>query len=238
MLVRELIYSILDLCKAATSDDSFFTEEHVLFLCKKYRSFLLKKEQEKEKGSDYVASEFEYQEICLDLEPIAALDGIPCSGIYLRSTVKIPKILEGSQPKLYPTDYFQGLQINYVGRDRMRYVGSNPYLQNIVYCALGPDLHLYMNSSNPQFRYLRQLRMSALFEDFDEAAVYSCDSSAGSGDSTDSCDILDAEFPIREYLVPTLIELVVKELTGALYKPVDSHNNANDDLSNATRVKS
>jgi hypothetical protein len=42
---------------------------------------------------------------------------------------------------------------------------------------------------------------------------------------------MEMNFPIREYLVPTLIELVVKELMGSSYKPVDEKNNAQDDLS-------
>ena len=47
MKAKEIVYSILDLCKASGSDDSYVTEELVLFLCKKYRAFLLKKEEEK-----------------------------------------------------------------------------------------------------------------------------------------------------------------------------------------------
>lgn len=226
MLVKELVYSILDLIKG-TGDDFTYTEEHVLFLCKKYRSFLLKKEQEKEKGALDVASEFEHQQVCLDLEKVAAIDGRPCTGgYYLRTVQKIPKILEGTQPRLYPIDFYQGTNISYVSRDRMRFIGSNPYLKNIIYASLGPDLHIYLNSSNSQFMYLQKLRMSAIFEDFDEASEYLCDDDGSSA----SCDILDERFPIRDYLVPTLIELVAKELLGASYRPSDSYNNSSDDL--------
>lgn len=228
MTVAEIVYSCLDLSKAATSDDSYLTEELVIFLCKKYRSFLIKKEQDREKGSQDVASEFEYQQICLDLEKVPAIDGEPCTGgYYLRTTQKIPKILEGTQPRIYPIDYYQGVNISYVSRDRMRYIGTNPYLQNIIYTSIGPDLHLYLNSFNPQFMYLKKLRMSAIFEDIDEVAGLLCDSDGES----QSCDVLDMEFPIREYLVPSLIELVVKSITEAAYKPKDTSNNANDDLS-------
>ena len=52
---------ILDSCKLSSSDDSYITEEHVIFLIKRYRSFLIKKEQEREKTTTDVASEFEYQ---------------------------------------------------------------------------------------------------------------------------------------------------------------------------------
>lgn len=218
MLVKEIVYMVLDLAKAATSDDSFWTEDHVIFLLKKYRSFLIKKEQEKQRATTDIASEFEYQQICLDLEKVPAIDGEPCTGgYYLRTAKKIPKILEDNQPRVYPIDFYQGINISYVPRDRMRYVGTSKFLQNIIYVSLGPDLHLYLNSSNPQFLYLKRLRMSAVFEDFDEMSDYLCDDDG----SSKACDVMDEVFPIREYLVPTLMELVVKELTSAKYQPID-----------------
>lgn len=235
MLVKEIVYMVLDLAKAATSDDSFWTEDHVIFLLKKYRSFLIKKEQEKQRATTDIASEFEYQQICLNLEKVPAIDGEPCTGgYYLRTIKKIPKILEDNQPRVYPIDFYQGINISYVPRDRMRYVGTNKFLQNIIYVSLGPDLHLYLNSSNPQFLYLKKLRMSAVFEDFDEMSDYLCDDDG----SSMVCDVMDEVFPIREYLVPTLMELVVKELTTAKYQPVDEHNNASDDMSKVSTKQS
>ena len=235
MLVREITFMVLDLAKAHTSDDSFFNESHVIFLLKKYRSFLIKKEQEKQRATTDIASEFEYQQICLDLEKVPTIDGDPCTGgYYLRTTQKIPKILEGNEPRVYPIDFYQGINISYIPRDRMRYVGTNKFLQNIIYVSLGPDLHLYLNSSNPQFLYLKKLRMSAVFEDFDEVSNYLCDDDG----TFTSCDVLDEVFPIREYLVPTLIELVVKELLGSKFQPVDDKNNAADDLSKVATKQS
>ena len=131
-------------------------------------------------------------------------------------------------------DFYQGINISYIPRDRMRYVGTNKFLQNIIYVSLGPDLHLYLNSNNPQFLYLRKLRMSAIFEDFDEASDLLCDDDG----NTKACDVLDDVFPIRDYLVPTLMELVVKELTSAKYQPVDGRNNADDDLSKVATKQS
>lgn len=60
MLVKEFVYYILDAVRNL-SDDSIMTEDHVIFLMKKYRSFLIKKEIDKEKESTDIASEFEYQ---------------------------------------------------------------------------------------------------------------------------------------------------------------------------------
>ena len=231
MLVKEIVYMCLDLLKQ-NSDDAFYTEEHLIFLLKKYRAFLIKKEQDKERSTTDIASEFEYQQICLNLEKIDAMDGHPCTGgYYLRTTQKIPKLLEGIQPRVYPLDFYQGINVAYVARDRMKYIGSNPYLQNIIYSSLGPDLHLYLYSSNPQFLYLKQLRMNAVFEDFEEATSLLCDSSGQSA----SCDVLDTEFPIRDYLVPALIELVVKELQPNTVLKEDDINNAKDNIPEVNR---
>lgn len=227
MKVKELVYAILDLCKLSSSDDSYITEDHVIFLIKHYRSFLIKKEQEREKSSTDVASEFEYQQICLDLERIEAIPGFPCEGgYYLRSTEPIPKILEGTVPRVYPVDFYGNINISFVSRERMRFVGTNKFLKNIIYVSIGPDKRLYIKSNDPQFQYLKHLRMNGIFEDFDEASSLLCDKEGNS----ESCDPLEAEFPIREYLVPTLIEMVVKELVGSAYRPKDSRNDADDDL--------
>ena len=64
-----------------------------------------------------------------------------------------------------------------------------------------------------------------MFSDAEEASELECE-------QPKSCDILDKEFPLEDAIIPPLIELVVKELSGAIYKPEDSENNATDDLAN------
>ena len=71
--------------------------------------------------------------------------------------------------KVYPTDFFQGA-ITLVSRERLRYVGHNKYLKNIIYCALGPDNHLYFKSSNPQHLYLKKAKMTGIFDDVQKAS--------------------------------------------------------------------
>ena len=231
MLVKELVFSILDTLKLSGSDDSYITPELVLFLCKKYRAFLIKKEQDKEKLASDIASEFEYQEICIDL----VKDGTATcfGGQYLKSTKKIPKLLEGNKPKIYPEGFFEGANISFVSKDKMRYIGTNKYLQNIIYASIGPDFYLYVSSSNPQFAYLKKLRMSAIFEDPEEAAKLACPGDVTKSDT--SCDIMEQEFPIREYLVPMLIELVTKELSPSVALMPDTQNDAADNTPELNR---
>ena len=223
---KELVYMCLDELKLY-SDDALYTEEHIMFLLGKYRTFLIKQRYSDVKKQ---IPESNYQTICLDLIKVPAISGEPCEGgSYLRSKKKIPFLMKIGNPRVYPIDYYQG-EITYVSRDRMRYVGYNKYLQNIIYASLGPDNYLYFKSFNPQFLYLEKVRMTGIFEDTLAASELQCPDESGNT----VCDILDREFPIENALIPPLIQLVVEELTKAEYKPEDKENNSDDDLSEVT----
>ena len=220
---KELIYMCLDELKLY-SDDALYTEEHIMFLLGKYRTFLIKQRYSDVKKQ---IPESNYQTICLDLIEVPAISGEPCEGgFYLRSKEKIPFLMKIGNPRVYPIDYYQG-EITYVSRDRMRYVGYNKYLQNIIYASLGPDNYLYFKSFNPQFLYLEKVRMTGIFEDTLAASELQCPDESGNT----VCDVLDREFHIENALIPPLIQLVVEELTKAEYKPEDKENNSDDDLS-------
>ena len=219
---KELIYMCLDELKLY-SDDASYTEEHIMFLLGKYRTFLIKQRYSDIKKQ---IPESNYQTICLDLIEVPAISGEPCEGgSYLRSKEKIPFLMKIGNPKVYPVDYYQG-EITYVSRERMRYVGYNKYLKNIIYASIGPDNYLYFKSFNPQYLYLEKARMTGIFEDSQAASELQCPDE--NGDTV--CDILDKTFPIEDALIPPMIELVVKELLGAEYRPKDDANDANDAL--------
>lgn len=222
MTLRELVFMCMDEVKL-NSDDSYYTEDHVVFLLNKYRSFVLKKELEKENKQ---LSSTNGQTICLDLIEVRDEEN-PCGGAMLRTEQTIPNLVNDCKVSLYPINYFDGDHIIFTTMERMRYTTYNKWTQNLIYAAKGPDDYLYLKSSNPQYLYLEKLRMKAVFEDFEDAAQYACDDS---GEEL-NCDILDMKFPLENALVPTVIELVMKELLGASYRPKDSTNNANDDLS-------
>lgn len=218
---RELVYLVLDELKLS-ADDAYFTEEHVVFLLGKYRGLLLKQQYKDVKKE---IPESNYQTLCLDLIQVPAIAGEPCEGgTYLRSKEKIPFLMSIATPRVYTEDYYQG-EITYVSRERMRYVGYNRWLPNIIYASIGPDNYLYFKSFNPQYLYLEKARLTGIFEDPDKASEFECDK------SEDSCDILDMPFHLEEALIPQLIQMVVKELSRPEYLPEDSSNNAHDDLS-------
>lgn len=222
MTYNEVIYMVLDELKLS-SDDSFYTKDHIIFLLVKYRSFLLKQRYSDIKKQ---IPDSDYQSICLDLIEVPAISGEPCEGSsYLRSKNKVPTTMMIGNPRVYPMDFYQG-EITYISRDRMRYVGYNKFLRNIIYCSKAPDGYLYFKSWNPQFLYLEKVRFNAIFEDAKEASELACPEENGT-----ICKLEDKEFPIEDSLVPVLISLVVQELAGPRDANKDENNDANDNLS-------
>ena len=216
---RELVYMVLDEVKLI-SDDSYYTEEHILFLLNKYRVAILKKMYESGKKQ---LSDSNYQTLCLHLE--RTNDGVCGKGTYLKSKEAVPYTIPIGNTRAFAGDYFSR-DINYVSMDRMRYVGANKYTSKLTYATIGPDNHLYLKSANPNFSYLSRIKVRAIFEDAEEASTLSCDS-----DDEKCTDALDKKFPIEEGLIPDIIKMVMTEILGAAYRPKDDTNNANDDIS-------
>jgi hypothetical protein len=224
---KEIVSMVLDEMKL-TSDDSLFTEEHVIFLAGRYRSFLLKQRY----YSDLKKSipESNYQTICMSLEQTPAIEGLPCEGgYYLRTTEPIPDMMPFGITRLYTSgSYYKG-NIELVSKDRFKNIGYNKWTKDIIYATLDPNGRIYLNSANPQFLYLCEAKLTGIFENAEEASEKSCD------DSESACDILDREFPIEDSLVAPLIELIVKELSPSIAAPEDKTNNADDGLSGVSK---
>lgn len=217
---REITYLILDEMRAI-SDDILFNEDHIIFLINKYRNLILKQNYLKN-NKDIPNSN--YQLLSIDLEIVKGINGVDCSNTYLRSINTIPNLLEIADPKISSTDYFGSEMFTYVSNERIVFTGHNKFLTRVIYATLGPDNKLYLKSSSPQAYYLENVQLKGIFENPTEVTQYTVDGI--------KCDILDIELPLEEAFIPMLTEYIIKELTGALYKPEDDENNAKDDLAN------
>jgi hypothetical protein len=222
---KEIVSMVLDELKI-TSDDSIFTEGHIIFLAGRYRSFLLKQRYYTDLKKQIPQSN--YQTLCLNLETVEAIEGMACEyGYYLRTTEPIPDLLPFGNTRLYAAgSYYKG-NIEFVTKDRFKYVGDNKWMQNIIYATLDPDGRIYLTSSNPQFLYLEKANLTGIFEDSEKASELECDNQG----NTENCDILDRNFPIEDSLIAPLIELITKELSPSIAAPEDKANDANDNLS-------
>lgn len=216
---REIVYLCLDNLKL-TSDDAIFTEDHITYLLNKFRSFVLKSQYKDIKKE---IPESNYQTLCLQLIQVPAIAGEPCEGgTFLRSVEKVPTTISIATPQVHPEIFYHG-EIAYVPKERMRYVGYNKWLSNIIYASIGPDNYLYFKSANPQYLNLKSIRFTGIFEEPDKVNSL-CDNS-------NECDPMDFEFPLEEALIPQIVELIVKFIGTGVYKPGDPSNNAEDELS-------
>ena len=223
-LYKEIVYLVLDEIKSMNGD-SDITEGHIIFLANQYRLFLLEQKKKKE-GAESLSSSNE-QTICVDLERVDAIPGLEyCNDIYLRSIQEIPQVINEESVKVNLMDSFN-IMTAFVSKDRFKFVGHNKYLQNIIYSTLGPDNHIYLNSANPQFKYLanNKIKITGIFEDAEAAAELSCDGPDGK-----KCDVLEATFPLEASLIPQMIELIVREELGTNYRPKDNQNDSADNL--------
>ena len=240
---REIIYLVLDEIKGM-SDDFSFTEDHVLFLIDKFRTYLLK-----QKYSDIKRQmpESNYQTIELSLvaAPMMPNDYIDYKGPYARTKETIPFILHIGNPRVFSSlgvssdvtgdrDYFSG-EFTLVSRDRMRYVGYNRYLKDIIYCSIAPDNKLYFKS---QKLYDDKGKIK---EDFLKLKIYLTgifQNSIKASELTEEkdIDVYDRTLPLEEGLISQLVNLIIRDLTNAEYRPADTKNNASDDLENKAAV--
>ena len=217
---KDVIYMISDLLKLS-SDDASYTNDHLLFLMTKFRALLLKNTY---LGKNLQIPQSNYQTLGMLLERVKAVQ-IECSGSdFMQTTKAIPKTSIGDI-KLWAGNYYHNEMFAPVTMERMRFVGHNRYMGNIIYYSINPDWKVVMKSCNPQFYYLDKVGISGIFENDLEAQDM-----LDSTDTDYSCDIMDRRYPLEEALIMPLVEYVAKELGTVLYNPSDERNDANDQL--------
>ena len=243
---RELIYMCLDLTKNI-SDDATYTEDHVRFLLKKYRNYLIEQKNSKQNGyqSDDNKQEINIQdsESGLDnrLESIINEDhphykhngsievADDKSTNYIRTRTELPKLLNNSL-QVYSMDDLYSPMITYVSPDRIKYVCRNKWLDRFVYCSIMGDKKLYFKGKEVLLNNILEhgIKIYGVFEDPEDVLKFN------NPDITYN-ELLDSDFPIDNDLIPLLIQSVVKDLLGASYRPKDPYNNALDDLANISQ---
>ena len=214
MTYRELVYMALDALKIH-SDDSKFTEDHVIFLLNKYRAYAL---QQKYSKTLEGVNNRNYQTLKVSI--VGNMGNRPGIGYYLFSSKEIPGILSIALPKV-ESSVFNSSEIVFTSENRLRYIGYNRFLPNIVYSCIGNDDKLCLKGKEDIVKNLKSINLYAVFSNPLEAYEF----------NGETKDILDREFPMEDTLVPSVLELVLKDLTNGIYKPSDTSNNAQDALS-------
>lgn len=220
---RELVYLVLDKLKIQ-SDDSYFTEEHIMFLINKYRPLILK-QRYADVRKEIPDSNFQSIDIAMIDSPevTGTLDG---SMHYTKSVIKIPTIinLNGGQRIItisFSKDYWSG-EITYVNKDRFKYVGGNKWLKRIIYGSINPDAYLYLKSEDTNITTLTKVKLTSIFEDPTEVNKLDVDVNGKIKNP------LDIECPLESNLVSVLIQMIVSDLLPSQFRESDNENDAKD----------
>lgn len=224
MKLKEFVYQIIDGLKIV-SDDSIITESYVAWVVINHRNSLLYKSKQQSPDT----SEFEnyMQDICLDLFPYELR---PLNGCYNGSILigkpsididaTVPKLLPDAPVRVFPYDSFS-YKFAYVDYRRFFYTGHNEYLKNIIYFTISSDGNVLVKSQNPEFKFLRKVVLSGVFEDWIKAGDLDCDNP--------DCDYLDREFYVSPEFIPELLTSCTQWILGNRQYITELNNDSNDD---------
>jgi len=233
---REVVFIIRDLIKLNTSQ-SYFEEEHVIYLMHQYRMFLLK-QRYSDIRKDIADINFQTIKLPMALYPTSTNNYIrPDVGQCLKSTFIVPAIINVNSVPSTTTrvrNFLTGKLYTFINFDRLHFIGSNKWLKNIIYCATGTGAdngYLFIKAGNTTYTgtgtediITTGVLLTSLFENPLDA--YALDSAI-----TQKAK-LDFIFPLEAPLIPNLVDMVLKELLGAAYRPTDDVNNEDDNMSN------
>lgn len=215
----EMIYMVRDLLKIS-SDDSYITSQHILFMLEKFRAYVLKSKYEDDEAS---VPDTNKSEITVELELVS--DNLGYSGIpLLRSKEKLPSDMIFDYITVRTNKLTGNPNIVYVPFSRFPYIGNNKYLKNIIYWTIDDEDYILVKSCNPLFEYLREFKIEGVFESPMKVAEREC-----------SCKGLevnydDVDFCLEDDLVQLVVQYVMNTFQNSIYKPQDEDNNTNDDL--------
>ena len=214
-----MIYMVRDLLKLS-SDDSYITSQHILFMLEKFRAYVLKSKYEDDEAS---VPDTNKSEITVELELVS--DNLGYSGIpLLRSKEPLPSDMIFDYITVRTNKLTGNPNIVNVPFSRFPYVGNNKYLKNIIYWTIDDGDYILVKSCNPLFEYLREFKIEGVFESPMKVAEREC-----------SCKGLevnydDVDFCLEDDLVQLVVQYVMNTFQNSIYKPQDEDNNTNDDL--------
>lgn len=253
---KELVSFILDAIRAV-SDDAFITEDHVIFLLNKYRSYLLKQKYEKDPRRQVPASNYQTVKLTMGQYGNTVSTTWDYDGIKKYSTVKDSKDranMEGL--KKYETDPEDPTKPtrwddeNLVKRTYLRSLEEIPYTMQVGISGcyiVDPFMATITMISKERLefvgwnKFLQKIIYGAfgpdqhLYIKSNNPEFLAIKKVIFHGILEDPTSVMDdameEDCPIEEALVAPLIKSVIADLLQFEYRPQDPANNANDDLS-------
>ncbi len=219
---RQIVFSVLERLQIY-SDDANITEEFVSSLIDSKRAMLI---QQKLTKSIWRAPNEIKQRLCINLALTDKIEGYCGGGNILKSIDPLPtsiRVRGKEGPLLVSRIDGTSININIIPLERIPYISSNRFTSHLIYCAIDTDGRLIFISNDMKHKYLKFIRVTDIFETPSEAMMYDCDI------DLDNNEIEDLKYPVEAAMVPSIIDLVVKDLSRTISIPEDRDNNATDD---------
>lgn len=215
-----MIYMVRDLLKIS-SDDSYITSQHILFMLEKFRAFVLKTKYENKEAD---IPDTNKSSMVVELELVE--DNLGYSGIpLLRSKQPVPTDMIFDLISVRTNKLTGNPNIVFVPFVRFVHTGNNKYLKNFIYWTIDNDNYILVKSCNPTFEYLTEFNIEGVFESPMSIAEQDC---ACKGLEVNYDDV---DFCLEDSLSELVLDYVVRSLQLSIYKPEDDINNTKDDLS-------
>lgn len=219
--LRKMIYDVKEKVNAY-SDDSNISDEHIAFLIA----------QKRVKHTKHLISNLRkeiafdsFQNICLKLT------AEPCEneGTVLRSIHPLPGIIETtgrtllSQVKL---DSRFAKWLNIIDYQRFPFLRAGRFTGKQLYITVDEEGYILLYNKKENHLFIEDLKVRLLASDPEEADKLKCNT------TEDNCDFYDKKYPIDPFIIDSILNEVVEELTLKFRVPLDTLNDGEDNTSN------
>lgn len=220
---NEIIYSIREGIRQHTSD-SDIDDRQIIFEFNLQRALWYRNEYNKKNTSidDQIK-----QTICLELVEASSseCDCFDSDCTILRTSKKIPSLLDfrdkTSISKITFSD-ITGMPLSFVSYNKFPFTGNGPYNKNTVFATLHPNGHIYLKSTNANFKFIKSIAVTAILENPLDAKEFSCDGQ--------SCFNPNKEYPVKSHIIAYIKNIVIEGFIRQLSMPKDLINDSQENL--------
>lgn len=227
LTLPQLVYNLRNIIRDNRSDDIKVTDRQLEFIINYYRARLIKQEVDKNRpvSSNIIQ---DLGKVPLTKMDMSEISGVVTGDNILRTTDEIPKLLELNQKDAII--YIGGLDkvsnIDFVTKAQSKWNRYNKYGSKLP-TAYYRNGYIYIINFPKNTKFIN---IEGIFVDPREVSRYKTDGIM-------CYDITQDPYPMSEYMISTLTDMVVsKELTVFLQMTPDEVNDASDEIKNSTQA--
>lgn len=222
----QIIYDVKELLNQY-SDDSDYSDKHILYLYNLKRSkYLRQLLDDKSRTFDKIM----IQSLCLEFEEVdKSICELTVGCTVLRSKKPLPTLLPvrnrdtllSIQPSIALSKPFKVIDIN-----QANYILDRPY-SNAIYATVNNEGYIYIFSNTPEHKLISCLYINGIFNDPSDLENYSncCECE----DKIESCFTEESDYPAPAFIIDAARDDIIKLFLGSKEQVKEDKNNNSDD---------